>query len=274
MQYSYLNIIKGSFYTRNKFILTYSLYKNFIIFYTIFLTLIKFKFTLLVFICIITSDVVIFSVEASNQNNNETNNSNEQTDSQVDKYGYLQPVKDIGIPLITLLGGILSAKFIVGSWQTRKEISDLRKEILSDYTITFKNYVILLDTFVLKLVIQLVKIDNQILLNKPRLCKLMPWEYTYEGLIKYAKKIREVKNLIDFGNELLPEDEEPYKNETIVEKLEELYTENNNCYIDFSSQALNEFRKNSEPAFQARFYDTRDIVTGFSGTSQSILRRQ
>jgi hypothetical protein len=80
-----------------------------------------------VFICIITSDVVIFSVEDSNQNNNETNNSNEQTDSQVDKYGYLQPVKDIGIPLITLVTGILSAKFIVGSWQTRKEISDLRK---------------------------------------------------------------------------------------------------------------------------------------------------
>ena len=122
------------------------------------------------FICIITSDVVIFSVEASNQNNNGTNNSNEQTDSQVDKYGYLQLVKDIGIPLITLLAGIISAKYIVGSWQKRKEISDLRKEILNDYTITFKNYVILMETFVLKLVLELVNIDNQNSLNKPHDC--------------------------------------------------------------------------------------------------------
>jgi hypothetical protein len=88
----------------------------------------------------------------------------------------------------------------------------LEKDILNDYTITFKNYVILMETFVLKLVLQLVKINNQNSLNKPRLSNLMPWEYTYKDLMKYAKKIREGKNLIDFGKELLPEDEEPYKN--------------------------------------------------------------
>ena len=224
------------------------------------------------FICIITSDVVIFSVEASNQNNNGTSNSNEQT-NKVDKYGYSQPFIDIGMPIITLLGGIISAKYIVGSWQKRKEISDLRKEILSDYTITFKNYVILMETFVLKLVIQLVKIDNQNSLNKPRLSNLMPWEYTYEDLIKYAKKVREDKNLIYFGKEHISKDEKQCIKELIAQKLEELYTENNNCYIDFSSEALDQFKKNNEPAFQERFYNTKDIVAGFSGRLSQYYKK-
>ena len=216
------------------------------------------------FICIITSDVVIFSVEASNQNNKETNSSNIQTNSQDYEQDYIRIFKDIGIPIITLSAGIISAKYIVGGWQKRKEISDLRKEILSDYTITFKNYVILMDTFVLKLVLPLFKIDNQNSLHKPRLSSLIPYEYTYEDLLKYAKKVREDEHL-HFGEELIPEDEKQYKNEKIAQELEELYKENHNCYIDFSSEALNQFRKNNEPAFQERFYNTKDIVAGFSG---------
>jgi hypothetical protein len=122
-----------------------------------------------------------------------------------------------------------------------------------------------METFVLKLVLELVNIDNQNSLNKPRLSNLMPWEYTYENLIEYANKIHEGKNLIDI-EKVIPEDEkQQYKKELIAQELEELYRENNNCYIDFSSEALNQFRKNNEPAFQARFYNTKDIVAGFSG---------
>ena len=93
----------------------------------------------------------------------------------------------------------------------------------------------------------------------------MPWEYTYKDLIKYANKIREGKNLIDI-KEVIPEDEkQQYKKELIAQELEELCRENNNCYIDFSSQVLDKFKNNNEPAFQERFYNTKDIVAGFSG---------
>lgn len=210
------------------------------------------------FICIITSDVVIFSVEASNQNNNETNNSNEQTDSQVDKYGYLQPVKDIGIPIITLLAGIISAKYIVGSWQKTKEISDIRKAILETYTNSFKNYITLMDTFVAKLVMEFAKLTNNKPSNKTALSGLLPWGFTFKDLNEYSKEIHKYlkdDNLKDFTNKV-------YEKNEIEEKFTSLRDANKESYIDFEHEKLNVFRKMNERKFKDDFYQTRNKLMG------------
>jgi hypothetical protein len=57
--------------------------------------------------------------------------------------------------LITLIGTIITAgigvggaRWIVSKWQARKDISEIRKEVLRNYTISFKNHVNLMDNFV------------------------------------------------------------------------------------------------------------------------------
>ena len=49
------------------------------------------------------------SFETSFQNNKETNSSNIQTNSQESEQDYIRIFRDIGIPIITLLAGIISA---------------------------------------------------------------------------------------------------------------------------------------------------------------------
>ena len=74
-----------------------------------------------------TSVMIESSFETSFQNNNETNNSIIQNDRQDYQQDYIRIFRDIGIPIITILAGLISAKYIVGSWQERKEKSDIRK---------------------------------------------------------------------------------------------------------------------------------------------------
>ena len=52
------------------------------------------------------------------------------------------------ISLITLIGPIITAgvgvggaKWVVSKWQIRKDISEIRKEVLCNYVISFKNHV-------------------------------------------------------------------------------------------------------------------------------------
>lgn len=204
------------------------------------------RFILILNFLFLLSSLVAFSYGQGSQTNDEGD------------YDYYKIFIDVGIPLVTIVVGVFSAKYIVGSWQSGKDISDLRKGILGDYTISFKNFVVLIDTFVLKLVMQLLKTDNENP-EKPRLSSLLPWEYTLNDLKYYSQKVPEDKNLIEFG--IRPR---PYKKKTIVKRFNDLYDENINCYIDFDSESLNKFRAENVPQFHKRFYDIRDEVTEFS----------
>lgn len=197
-------------------------------------------------------------MEASIQNENETKYSNIQTNNLVDEYNYFKMFTEIGIPIITLLAGIISAKYIVGSWQTRKEISDIRKEILKNYTLSFKNYVTLIDTFVAKLVMQFAKFTNDKPNNKTALSEILPWGYTYNDLNYYSKKVSTDSNLRDFKGEA-------YKEEIIKEKFEQLEDVNKKCYIDFESKKLDEFSDDNKE-FIKIFYQTRDKVLEFKAS--------
>lgn len=219
-----------------------------------------FKLILPILISLITSGILIPAVGVSIQNDNEVNSSNPQTtNNQVDEHDYSKTFTDSGIPLITLLGGILSARYIVGSWQTRKEISEIRKEILKNYGISFVNYVILMDTFVAKLVMEFAQLNRNRPDNKTALSKLLPWGFTFHDLICSSKEIPTNYNLRHFEDKCYTEDE-------IEQKFKNLNDENEDCYINFNSELLKHFRNKDGIAFKSNFYETRHESTKLTAT--------
>jgi len=123
---------------------------------------------------------------------------------------------EIGIPLITLAGtlrgGVLSAKYIVGRWQTRKELSDIRRAILINYTNSFKNYITLMDTFVAKLVMEFAELISNKPSNKTTLSELLPWGFTFNDLDYYLHNVSKDRNLTNFKNK-------SYEDQVIKEKF-------------------------------------------------------
>ena len=199
------------------------------------------------------------SFETSFQNNKETNSSNIQTYSQDYEQDFIRIIRDVGIPIITLLAGIISAKFIVGSWQKTKEISDIRKAILENYTNSFTNYITLMDTFVAKLVMEFAKLTNNKPSNKTALSELLPWGFTFKDLHDYSKKFHKYltdDNLKDYKNKV-------YEKNEIEEKFKSLGDANKESYIDFEHKKLNEFKNNNEAIFKNDFYQTRNKLMGF-----------
>jgi hypothetical protein len=180
----------------------------------------------------------------------------------------LDPYKtftDIGIPLITLGVGAITSKYVLGSWQTRKEISDIRKNILDNYTKSFKNYVTLMDTFVAKLVMKFAKLTNENPNNKTALSEILPWGYTFNDLDYYSKKVPIDRNLRNYEGKI-------YTKEKIERNFKKLEYENKKCYIHFESKILNEFKddefkkdKDNE-GFKNLFYNTREKVMEFKAS--------
>ncbi len=199
------------------------------------------------------------SFETSFQNNKETNSSNIQTNSQESEQDYIRIFRDIGIPIITLLAGIISAKYIVGSWQKTKEISDIRKAILENYNNSFKNYITLMDTFVAKLVMEFAKLTDNKPANKTALSELLPWGFTFNDLHYSPKKFHKYlkdDNLKDFKNKV-------YKKNEIEKKFKSLGDVNKESYIDFEYEKLNVFKNNNETIFKEDFFQTRNKLMGF-----------
>ena len=215
-------------------------------------------FTLFVLIFILlTSNMVLFPVVASNPTANEINNSNAQTPTtQVNEFDYIRLFTDIGIALITLLGGIFSARYIVNRWQTKKEISDLRKQILIAYADSFHNYATLMDNLVVKLVMEFAQLKNNNLSNKPILSKLLPWGYTFDDLNYYSDKVPKDENLTDFKDNV-------YEKKVIQQKFQNLTKANRETYIQFEVEKLNDFRNENEANFKKDFYETRKKLMGF-----------
>jgi hypothetical protein len=100
-------------------------------------------------------------------------------------------------PIITAGIGIGGAKWVVNKWQTRKDISEIRKEVLRNYAISFKNHVNLMDNFLAQLIMSYAEFGNSHTTNGQRLSKLLPWGYTYGDLEHYSHKI-DFDNLTDW----------------------------------------------------------------------------
>lgn len=169
--------------------------------------------------------------------------------------------RDIGIPLITLAGtlggGVISARYIVGKWQSRKEISDIRKGILINYTNSFKNYVTLLDTFVAKLVMEFAEFTSNKSSNKTRLSELLPWGYTFNDIEFYSNKVPANGKFTNYKNE-------KYDKAAIMKKFKDLQSvSTKDTFLKFDIQKLEEFKDKNEISFKNEFYNTRSKVFEF-----------
>jgi len=165
-------------------------------------------------------------------------------------------------PLIPLIGtiitaiiGVVSAKLIVSKWQTRKDISEIRKEVIRNYTISFKDHVNLMDTFIAELIMSYAKFVDSHKTDGQRLSELLPWGYTYKDLIEYSKK-KDLANLQDWRGKNITTEKLRKRFETIKESTE--------FYIDFQNlPPLNKFKLKYRE-LQNKFYKGRPAIMEFS----------
>ena len=100
--------------------------------------------------------------------------------------------------IIAAVIGVGGAGLVVNRWQKRKDLSEIRKGILHNYTISFKNHVNLMDNFVGELVMSYGKFSNPqpsttaprivSTTNRKTLSHLLPWGYTYKDLEHYSQE--------------------------------------------------------------------------------------
>jgi len=79
--------------------------------------------------------------------------------------------------------GTFGTRYIVNRWQEKKETSEIRKEVLRNYQESIKDYLVLMETFVAKIVFRSVSIGTSADVKGVRmnsLHDLLPYGYTYE----------------------------------------------------------------------------------------------
>jgi hypothetical protein len=109
---------------------------------------------------------------------NLTNNSNSTLDKNDNNNVVNQLIQITGV-LGSIVIGTFGTRFIVNNWQERKEISEIRKEILKNYQESIVDYLVLMETFVAKIVLRYVSTnDKGVRIN--RLNELLPYGFTYE----------------------------------------------------------------------------------------------
>jgi hypothetical protein len=156
-------------------------------------------------------------------------------------------------PIITAIIGIGGAKYVVNRWQTRKDISEIRKDVLRNYITSFKNHVNLMDKFVAELIMSYARFDCSPTMNEQKLSKLLPWGYTYGHLKRYSKTI-EFDNLRNWEGKIITKGD-------IQGKFTEL-DKHTECYIDFQIVPLKKFGL-EYVELQKQFYKSRPAVMEF-----------
>jgi hypothetical protein len=146
------------------------------------------------------------------------------------------------VPIITALIALVGAKFVVSDWQTRKDKSEIKKEVIRNFN-HFKNRVIMMDTFVAELISEYVKFDNSLTTKEyraqivnpveHRLSKLLPWHSSYEDLERYSDKMdwKDLKNLDN--QEITP---------VMIKQRIKALSELTECYIEFREPPLEKFK--------------------------------
>jgi hypothetical protein len=153
-------------------------------------------------------------------------------------------------PIVTAGIAITGTRWVVNNWQTRKDKSEIRKEVLKNF-ILFKNHVVMMDNFVAKLIITYAKFDNSSTAGRYRLSELLPWGYSYEDLEYYSNEIKHDNNMTDFKNNAIT-------NEQIKERFK-ILKELTEYYIDFQDPPLKKF-DSQFAELQKNFYNYSSVM--------------
>jgi hypothetical protein len=140
--------------------------------------------TLILFISLI----LIFIYTTSAQEANLTKNNNITLDKINDNTPMNQLIQVIGI-LASIALGTIGTRYVVNKWQQQKETSEIRKEILTNYQESIKDYLILMETFVAKIVFRLL-MTNDTGYRIDNLDKILPFGYTYDPLEYIVKEVQ------------------------------------------------------------------------------------
>ena len=140
-------------------------------------------FYISIIIFLFFTDSLIYVTFAQTDLNNITNPHKDKptkTSSIEDEY-WFPILKDVTVPLIIGIFGIFSAGWIVNRWQKKKDISSIRSKVLSDFQESFKDYLVMMDTFVAKILLKYYSVDKSKSQIKPttgeKLSKLLPYGY-------------------------------------------------------------------------------------------------
>lgn len=191
-------------------------------------------FFISIIIFLFFTNSLIYVTFAQTDLNNITNSHKDKptkTTSVEDEY-WFPMLKDVTVPLIIGIFGIFSAGWIVNRWQKKKDISSIRSKVLSDFQESFKDYIVMMDTFLAKILFKCYTLDNSKSVNKRKLTELLPYGYDIESdENKIDNKINDIDNLI----------------------------------FDFSSVQKNKFAiENDFIDFEKEFFNRRILITKFS----------
>lgn len=84
--------------------------------------------------------------------------------------------------LMPVLIGSALTHVILNRWQHQKDKSQIRSQILKDYQESFKNYIILMDTFVGKIIFTLVTDSDTPNKKLPMLADMLSYGYNYDRI--------------------------------------------------------------------------------------------
>lgn len=184
------------------------------------------------------------------QTDNSTDSKNEIKNNQKnnDQINWSEQILKIGEVIGGIAGGFLGTRYIVSKWQEKKEISEIRRQILKDFQESFKDYLVMMDTFVARILLKYYIIyDKSVALKNYKLKEFLPYGYDIK------------KSPVDEKNEL------DYEYEKISN-----YARNNidNLIFKISDVKKKEVLKEFDN-FQKEFFERRIFITKFlSGLRQ------
>lgn len=172
--------------------------------------------------------------------------------------------------ILGIIGTILATKWVVNNWQKSKDLSEMRNQILGNFTELFPRYAALMDSFVTKLVINYTNFNpnqslhkNKLALpwNKDKLSETLPWSSTFYELDDYKRMFLKNKELKLFN----------YKNELYTAKKIEEYFDNlkrdAEFYIKdfgFNDSPIKKYSKEFDE-FLKQFYNDKNLAMQFKG---------
>jgi hypothetical protein len=171
--------------------------KNYIV-----INYIKYIFIALFIFLFFPGSLIILTFE---QPDNLTDNENKIKNNQKnnDQIDWIEQILQIGQVIGGIVGGFFGTRYIVSKWQQRKEISEIRRQILNDFQQSFKDYIVMMDTFVAKILFKYYNVyDKHVVLKKYAIKEFLPYgydinkspsdkkielDYEYDGLHNDAK---------------------------------------------------------------------------------------
>ena len=212
-------------------------------------------FPLLAFFTIL---VIIIEIEVSNviiyaQENEDVVDEINQSDNEL--------LVTVSAAILGIIGTILGTKWVVNNWQKSKDLSELRKQILDNFTESLPRYTALMDSFVTKLAINYTNFNSNQSLNKDTLSETLPWSSSFYELSDYKTMFIKNEKL-----EVKNYNNERYSPKKIEEYFDNLKRDTEFYIKDFGSNdiPIKKYSKEFEELLN-QFFNDKNLAMHYKG---------